>query len=158
MKKLLLALMLVAGSGAADEAPPAAPAAVNEDIFRDVAKELRCPTCTGLSVLDSEASFSVQIKSQVREQMAAGKSRDEILAYFTARYGPWILREPPKQGFNSLAWYVPIGLLLGGPVAIWFFVWRRRVETPTYGVRRAEDIIAEMEQAIKLARGSSGKV
>ena len=124
-----------------------------DDEFREVAKELRCPTCTGLSVLDSEASFSVQIKNQVREQIQAGKDKDTILKYFTERYGPWILRSPPRQGFNALAWWVPIALLVFGPVGIWFFVWRRRVDVPSFGVRSSEAIITEMEQALKRARG-----
>ena len=45
---------------------------VEESVFRDVAGELRCPTCTGLSVLDSDAKFSVQIKDEVREQLEKG--------------------------------------------------------------------------------------
>ena len=47
----------------------------NKDFFKDVAGELRCPTCKGLSVLDSDASFSVQIKDQVDEQIKEGKSK-----------------------------------------------------------------------------------
>lgn len=63
--------------------------------YQDVASDLRCPTCTGLSVLDSEAAFSIQIKNEVKEQLVAGKHKDEILKFFTDRYGPWILRAPP---------------------------------------------------------------
>ncbi len=120
--------------------------------FREIAKELRCPTCTGLSVLESDASFSLQIKSQVKEQMLMGKDKEQVLTYFVDRYGPWILREPPKQGFNLLAWAVPIALLCLGPIAIWLLVWKRNVTVSTHGVRANEPIIAEMQERLQQLR------
>lgn len=125
--------------------------------FLDVAKELRCPTCTGLSVLESDATFSVQIKDIVKEQIQGGKSKDEILSYFTERYGPWILRAPPKQGFNLVAWALPIAILVLGPFAIWFFVWRRReVLAPGVGMRSSDDIIQEMHNRLAVLRQTRG--
>lgn len=124
--------------------------------FRDVANGLRCPTCTGISVLESDAPFSVQIKNQVKEQMDKGKSREEILQFFVERYGPWILREPPKQGFHILAWAVPVIILVMGPLLVWFFVWRHRVVMDSYGVRSAEVIVAEMEQQLEQMRQGRG--
>lgn len=123
--------------------------------FRDVAKELRCPTCTGLSVLESDAAFSVQIKDIVKEQVEAGKSKEEILKYFTARFGPWILRSPPVSGFNIWAWAVPVGLLVLGPPLIWFFIWRKRRVVSTLGVRPDETIIREMQERLTHLRASS---
>lgn len=123
--------------------------------FRDVAKELRCPTCTGLSVLESDAAFSVQIKDIVREQVEAGKSKEEILKYFTARFGPWILRSPPVSGFNLWAWGVPMGLLVLGPPLIWFFIWRKRRVVSTLGVRPDEAIIREMQEHLAKLRAPS---
>lgn len=127
----------------------------NGEAFRDVAKELRCPTCTGLSVLESDAAFSVQIKDLVKEQVAAGKSKDEILQYFTARFGPWILRSPPVAGFNIFAWAVPLGMLLLGPPLIWFFVWRKRSVVSTVGVRPDADIVKEMHDSLARVRTTS---
>ncbi|WP_141732115.1 cytochrome c-type biogenesis protein [Oligoflexus tunisiensis] len=128
----------------------------NDGEFRDIAKELRCPTCTGLSVLDSDASFSVQIKDQVHEQMKLGKSKDDIIKYFVDRYGPWIMREPPKEGFNLLAWALPIGLLIGGPILIWLLVWRRRVQFNAHGVRSTEALIKEMHDRLQLMKEKKG--
>ena len=116
--------------------------------FRDVAKELRCPTCTGLSVLESDAKFSVQIKDLVKEQVEAGKNKAEILEFFTDRYGPWILRSPPKTGFNALAWGVPIAMMLVGPILIWAFVWRKKRVITALGVRTLEDVVGEMHQKL----------
>ncbi|MCX6128699.1 MAG: cytochrome c-type biogenesis protein CcmH [Proteobacteria bacterium] len=125
------------------------PAADNSIDFREVAKELRCPTCTGLSVLESDASFSLQIKNQVHEQMKMGKSKEDILKYFVERYGPWILREPPKQGFSLLAWLVPVALLCLGPIMIWLLIWRRRVQFNAHGVRSNEALIEEMVEQLR---------
>ena len=85
--------------------------------YRKLSNELRCPTCQGLSVKDSEAGFSNSIKNKIRELMRHKKSDEEIKGYFIERYGEWILRVPPKQGFNLVLWILPgagiiIGLLL----------------------------------------------
>ncbi len=120
----------------------------NDFDFREIAKDLRCPTCTGLSILESDASFSVQIKDQVHEQMKLGKSKKEIIKYFVERYGPWILREPPKEGFNILAWIIPIAILCLGPILIWLLVWRRRTQFNVHGVRSSEALVKEMHDRL----------
>jgi cytochrome c-type biogenesis protein CcmH len=123
------------------------------DEYRDVASDLRCPTCTGLSVLESDARFAVQIKDIVKEKVQAGESKEQILKYFTERYGPWILRAPPKTGFNLIAWALPIGLLLAGPPLVWLLVWRKRRVVSTFGVRPTEAIVAEFQARLEASRG-----
>ena len=82
--------------------------------FRKLSDELRCPTCQGLSVKDSEAGFSNSIKDKIRELMKHKKSDKEIREYFIERYGEWILRAPPKQGFNLVLWILPgAGIVIG---------------------------------------------
>ena len=127
-----------------------------QDAFKAIAGELRCPTCTGLSVLESDAAFSIQIRNIVAEQMQAGKDKQEILDFFEERYGPWILRSPPKKGFNLIAWLVPIAALFLGPFFVWFFVWRKRKVIATFGVRSNDAIISEMEEKLAtLRKGAS---
>ncbi len=128
----------------------------NNPAFRDVAKEFRCPTCTGLSVLESDAGFSIQIKEQVQEQLNLGKSHDQIIEYFVQRYGAWILREPPAQGINALAWIIPITLLCVGPFLIWLLVWKRRVEADNHGVRSTAAILDEMQAALNQMKRGNG--
>ena len=116
---------------------------------KEIANELRCPTCTGLSVLDSEAPFSRQIKGLLKEKVESGLGKAEIEKFFTERYGPWILRSPPKTGLNLLAWILPISLLVLGPLLLYVFVWRRN---PTDGMglktRSESEIIDEMKQQL----------
>lgn len=127
----------------------------NDPLFRDIAKEFRCPTCTGLSVLESDAGFSVQIKEQVQEQLNLGKNHDQIIAYFTERYGAWILREPPAKGWNVLAWAIPIILLCAGPILIWLLVWKRHKAADSHGVRSATVILQEMQENIQRMKRES---
>jgi cytochrome c-type biogenesis protein CcmH len=160
---LFAALLSVAGSYAclAGESGPVDEDALKKawpsdgpqgELFHEVSSSLRCPTCTGISVLESDARFSQQIKGIVLEQVQAGKSREQILQFFTERYGPWILRSPPAKGFNILAWLLPLSILLAGPPAVWFFVWRKRRVVSTLGVRAAEDIIKEMQARLEEMR------
>jgi len=89
--------------------------------------ELRCPTCQGLSVKDSEAGFSVSIRNKAEEMVRQGYSDDEIRGFFVKRYGEWILRAPPKEGFNLILWALPGAAILFG---LWmvFMKSRRWVE------------------------------
>lgn len=131
---------------------------IDQNDYLDVASDLRCPTCTGLSVLDSEAAFSIQIKNEVKEQLAAGKHKQDILNFFTERYGPWILRAPPTHGVHLLAWIVPIATLILGPLVLWMFVWMRKKSGPDEEIisRSVEDIIAEMNQRLASMRAKNG--
>ena len=98
--------------------------------FKELSNELRCPTCQGLSVKDSEAGFSASIKGKIRELMKHGKSDEEIMAYFVERYGEWILRAPPVSGFNMVLWVLPGAAILTG--LIWVLYRSKKwVEKPT---------------------------
>ena len=133
---------------------------VDQDQFRDVAEDLRCPTCTGLSVLDSDAAFSIQIKNEVKVQMSQGKQKDEILKFFTERYGPWILRAPPTEGVHIWAWILPVTALLFGSFAIFFFVWRRKPSLERGGSEKGghilstEEAVREMYTRLESMRGA----
>lgn len=72
-----------------------------------IAAELRCPVCTSESVAQSGATTSVEMRSLIAEQLAAGKTRAEILAYFQERYGDWILLRPPRRGVYLWVWLAP---------------------------------------------------
>jgi cytochrome c-type biogenesis protein CcmH len=75
-------------------------------------------------VADSPALLAQQMRLVIREQLQAGKSDEEIVQYFASRYGEQnVVWSPPRQGFALLAWIVPIALLLGGIVLL-FFVFR----------------------------------
>ncbi|HEU5174662.1 MAG TPA: cytochrome c-type biogenesis protein [Gemmatimonadaceae bacterium] len=85
---------------------------------REVATELRCPVCQGESIQESPAELSQEMKAIVREQLAAGKTPDEVKAYFVGRYGEWILLRPTTSGVNALLYWLPPVLLIAGAVLV----------------------------------------
>ena len=90
-----------------------------ETHVREIAQQLRCPVCQGLSVGDSPSELAHEMRDVVREQLRQGKTRAEVLDYFVQRYGEWILLAPPKRGFNLVVWVLPFVLLPVGAVAVY---------------------------------------
>ncbi len=88
--------------------------------LREITDQLRCPTCQGISVKDSSASFSRQISDKVRRMLVEGQSEEQIKAFFVSRYGEWILRAPKKEGLGLVLWLLPglAILLVGGWVIV----------------------------------------
>nr|HET6904439.1 cytochrome c-type biogenesis protein CcmH [Ktedonobacteraceae bacterium] len=86
----------------------------------DVGEQLKCPVCQSESVADSTSTLAQQMRGVIRQQLQAGKSEQEVIAYFQARYGNQIVWSPQWQGFSMLAWLVPIFLLLGGFILLFF--------------------------------------
>ncbi|MFL5348018.1 MAG: cytochrome c-type biogenesis protein CcmH [Hyalangium sp.] len=116
---LALAASLVTGQFAPQQAgsdPLTDPAL--EARVQKLGKELRCAVCQGVSIADSPASMARAQLDKVRELVAAGKSDEEITDYFVARYGEWVLLEPPKHDFNLIVWLGPVALILGGAFVI----------------------------------------
>jgi cytochrome c-type biogenesis protein CcmH/NrfF len=87
-----------------------------------VASELRCPVCQGLSLQASPSELAQQMRGLVKDQLAAGKSPDEVKAYFVSKYGEWILLSPKPKGFNLLVYVLPLILVGSGITFIWVMV------------------------------------
>jgi cytochrome c-type biogenesis protein CcmH len=85
---------------------------------RVIASKLRCPVCQNESVADSQSELSAQMRTLIRDKLAAGETEDQIVRYFVSRYGEWILLEPPRQGVLWFVWLTPAAALLGGAVLV----------------------------------------
>jgi cytochrome c-type biogenesis protein CcmH len=94
----------------------------------DIAKDLRCTVCQNQSVAESNADIARDMRQIIREQLQAGKSRDEIVQYFVDRYGDFVLMKPPAVGAGAILWTLPavLGVVLG--VSAFFYLRRRRHE------------------------------
>ena len=88
--------------------------------YQSLGDQLRCPTCTGLSIMQSDAMFSLQIRSAVLDLLEEGHSDKGIKDFFRQRYGEWIFRAPPTAGFHWLAWILPAILLVFALAALYF--------------------------------------
>jgi len=89
-----------------------------------VAEELRCPVCQGVSIQESPSELAGQMRAVVKDQLRAGRSPDQVKAYFVSKYGEWILLEPKPKGFNLIVYALPAAVILGGLVVIVFAVRR----------------------------------
>jgi cytochrome c-type biogenesis protein CcmH/NrfF len=93
------------------------------DRVEHLAGELRCPTCAGQSVADSTSPVAASMRSEVAQQVRAGRSDGQILGWFRGRYGDAIVLAPPTHGLGWILWLVPGLVLL---VSIGVVLWRRR--------------------------------
>jgi cytochrome c-type biogenesis protein CcmH len=78
----------------------------------DIARDLRCTVCQNQPVSESNADTARDMRAIIREQVQAGKSRDEIVKYFVDRYGNYVLMDPPKQGSGAIVWAGPLALIV----------------------------------------------
>ncbi len=137
-------------------AGPAAACAHPKTSLAFLEGQVMCPTChTTLDMSDSAAA--VQIKDHIRMRIAQCWTTQRIEAELVANYGPAILAEPPHQGFDLLAWWLPIAGVLGGGVILAFGVWRwsrgRDDEPPNAGSsglddeteRKIDSLLAELD-------------
>jgi cytochrome c-type biogenesis protein CcmH len=89
-----------------------------EDRTRDVASKLRCPTCQGMSVAESPAEGARAMKKEVGKLLAAGYSDSQVLDFFEASYGEFILLQPRQRGANLALWWGPAGAAVVGGLLI----------------------------------------
>ncbi|HEY2835878.1 MAG TPA: cytochrome c-type biogenesis protein [Rhizomicrobium sp.] len=120
MKRLIFLLLLLAAPAFAAPAPDGFSDPGMETRARALQRQLRCLVCQGESIDESGATLAADLRHLVRQQMAAGKSDAEIKAFLVARYGDFILMQPPLQADTFVLWLAPFVVLLGaGGVAFW---------------------------------------
>jgi len=107
-----LALALVGAAAAGSRPNPA-----------DLEGELVCPTCK-TTLDESDAPVARRMKLYIRSRIAAGASAKQIKAELVAQFGPGVLAEPPKHGFDLLAWLLPLAGLTAGALAVGALAWR----------------------------------
>src|SRR5260221_9840895 len=152
MKAVFAILLLVLPAlCAAREAPPAADDPVLEKRVVRLTSELRCLVCQNKSLPDSHADLAIDLKNQVRSQMEAGKSDAEIRDYMVARYGDFVLYDPPFKLSTLLLWAGPFVLLLTGLLGLVAYLRSRRRRLPDVELTPVDRARAEA-----LLRGGSG--
>src|SRR4051794_41950368 len=104
----LAALVVVALTGRSAPATP-------QQQAHEIAAGLHCPACKDLSAADSPAPLARQMREQIGQQLAAGRSAGQIRRGFVAAYGPTVLMSPPDERSGKVAHLAPPLLLLGGP-------------------------------------------
>ena len=117
---LAIALAFVSSIGIASAQTGGGAGSYDEAEAQAIDRMLMCPVCPAQTIDQTEVALAKQMRAQVRELLASGATRDEVLAWFVApeRYGPGVLAEPPRSGFYLIAWIVPgavvIAAMAGG--------------------------------------------
>jgi cytochrome c-type biogenesis protein CcmH len=124
----LVLLLAAAGAARAVEPSEMLKDPVLEARARAISKELRCLVCQNQSIDDSGADLAHDLRLIVRERLAAGDSDDQVKAYLVARYGDFILLDPPFKAKTLLLWSGPALVLLLGAGAIVLAYRRRRMD------------------------------
>lgn len=97
-----------------------------EQQFRQLTEQLRCPKCQNNSIADSNSMIATDLRQKVYELMQEGKSQKEIVDYMVARYGNFVTYDPPLTPLTVLLWVMPVVAIgLGGWII--FARTRRRV-------------------------------
>ena len=122
MTRLLLALVLAAAPllVTARDAVPTEQDPVAAKRAVALAEKLRCLVCQNQSIAESNAELALDLRRQINEQIAAGKSDAEIVDFMVQRYGDFVLYRPPFKASTLLLWLGPLALLVLG-----FWVLRR---------------------------------
>src|SRR5690606_14755412 len=97
---------------------PAVDDPVLEQRAMKLASELRCLVCQNQSLAESNAGLALDLKEQVRAQLRAGRSDEEIRTYMVERYGDFVLYNPPWKSTTLLLWLGPFLLLVAGGVVL----------------------------------------
>ena len=123
---LLFAALLVAAPLHAKQAVPAAGDPVAEKRAVTLEEQLRCLVCQNETIAASQADLAKDLRKEIREQIKAGRTDDQIKQYLVDRYGDFVLYDPPFKATTVLLWGGPFALLFGGVIALLVYVRRRR--------------------------------
>jgi cytochrome c-type biogenesis protein CcmH len=132
---LLVALSAFSFTAGATAMEPPSPDAALEARLKKLETELRCLVCQNQTLADSSAGLADDLRREVRALAVAGKSDAEIKAYLVARYGDFVLYNPPLKSTTWLLWGGPFALLAGGALLWWVILWRRSRRVPPDAVQ-----------------------
>ena len=142
MRALVLALFFVATSALAQPDPAL------DTRLKKLEEELRCLVCQNQSLADSNAPLAEDLRREVRALAVAGKNDAEIKQFLVARYGDFVLYDPPVKSTTWLLWFGPFVLLAIGAVVWWTVARRRRKDVdgdddppPPSGVDKARELL-----------------
>jgi cytochrome c-type biogenesis protein CcmH len=99
--------------------------------YESINRELRCLVCQNQTIADSNATLASDLRREVREMIAAGKTDAEIREFMIERYGDFVLYRPRMTAANFLLWAAPVLLLIAGAFGVVRVVRRRAAEADT---------------------------
>ncbi len=151
---IAILLFLIATPIAAQEPAPAPDRALadaaQEARAQALFDDIRCVVCQHEAIADSPAGIAADMRGLVREQIAAGRSDQQIRADLVRRYGDFVLFTPPLRGGTWLLWFGPVAALLAAGAGLWFASRRRPTATePLTAVEEADLARILADQAVR---------
>jgi cytochrome c-type biogenesis protein CcmH len=123
----VVGLLCASLAWAVDSAPAFADAQLQAR-YEALTHQLRCLVCQNETIADSGATLAADLRRELREQLAAGKSDAQVLKFMTDRYGAFVLYKPPFEQRTWLLWLGPaLFLLIGAAVAVRIVLQRARL-------------------------------
>ncbi len=95
--------------------------------LKKLSSELRCLVCQNSTLADSDAPLAKDLRNEIRNQMQAGKTDDEVVEYLVTRYGDFVRFRPPVNASTALLWFGPFIMLLIGAITL-FLVLKKRAD------------------------------
>jgi len=143
---LCLGFLALSAQVAAQQAQSLADDPELEKRVMALSHELRCLVCQNETLADSRADLADDLRREIREQMKAGKSDKEIIAFLTARYGDFVLYRPPVRPTTYLLWFGPFAFMVIGLGVLYRYLKQRRELTNQKPLspeerRRAEELL-----------------
>lgn len=98
--------------------------------YQALISELRCLVCQNQIIAESNAPLAADLRAQVKAQIAAGRSDEQVVDYLTARYGDFVRYRPAFKARTWLLWLGPFAVLLGAALAAAMVIRRSRTAAP----------------------------
>jgi cytochrome c-type biogenesis protein CcmH len=112
----VVTIALLASAAALALASPAF-ASERHPSLNEIEGEVICPVCPGETIDQSDAAIALRMKAFIARRIAAGDTKSEIESKLAAEFGPAVIAQPSKHGFNLLAWLLPlVGIVAAGAV------------------------------------------
>jgi len=124
---------------------------VDKDVLNNVIHSFWAPDFCGMNLADCPASSAEEMRAQIKQMLEQGKSKQDIINYYTNLYGTKILAEPPKTGFFAAVWVMPaVAVLVGAFLALAVVKKRKRVQNISdEPASLDENITREVEKELK---------
>ena len=139
MRHLVAVLCLAFVSAAGAMTPQEATLSTEQEArYRTLIHEMRCLVCQNQTIADSNADLAADLRREVHERIAAGRTDAEIREYVTDRYGDFVLYKPPMSKRTVVLWIGPFVLVLGGVLLV-LRILRRRPKLAASAVAPADE-------------------
>jgi len=150
----LLTLFLISLSEACLASQGPVDSARFEAEVRQLELSIIAPCCWHQPVATHNSPIALQIRQEIRESLAQGKTPDQIKAEYVRKYGERILAVPPRNAFNQFLWIIPIAASVGafGVAGHFLRLWRKaQVSKPEVRTRKVPDsaAFAKVDEQLK---------